>query len=184
MERLGAFIKKHRLWLGGLCCALAAAFALAWAGYTLHQAGKNQSEYKIVHDEYVEKQGMYPADPAAGLVQGLPAGEGETLYGVRLMFVTDGRVAQGAFRVALESADGQTLTACDGDMTMLLDGAFVDVIFASPVTLEEGGSYQLRVTFVPAAAEDKAGLVYGEGEQADPAMPLTDAAEPDRKSVV
>ena len=55
MERLGAFIKKHRLWLGGLCCALAAAFALAWAGYTLHQAGKNQSEYKIVHDEYVEK---------------------------------------------------------------------------------------------------------------------------------
>lgn len=177
MERLGAFIKKHRLWLGGLCCALAAAFALGWAGYTLHQAGKNQSEYKIVHDEYVEKQGLYPADPAAGLVQGLPAGEGETLYGVRLMFVTDGRVAQGAFRVALESADGQTLTACDGDMTTLLDGAFVDVIFASPVTLEEGGSYQLRVTFAPAAAEDKAGLVYGEGEQADPAMLLTDAAE-------
>lgn len=177
MERLGAFIKKHRLWLSGLCCALAAAFALAWAGYTLHQAGKNQSEYKIVHDEYVEKQGLYPADPAAGLVQGLPAGEGETLYGVRLMFVTDGRVAQGTFRVALESADGQTLTACDGDMTMLLDGAFVDVIFASPVTLEEGGSYQLRVTFAPAAAEDKAGLVYGEGEQADPVMPLTDAAE-------
>lgn len=177
MERLGAFIKKHRLWLGGLCCALAAAFALAWAGYTLHQAGKNQSEYKIVHDEYVEKQGLYPTDPAAGLVQGLPAGEGETLYGVRLMFVTDGRVAQGAFRVALESAGGQTLTACDGDMTMLLDGAFVDVIFASPVTLEEGGSYQLRVTFAPAAAEDKAGLVYGEGDQADPAMPLTDAAE-------
>ena len=32
MERLGAFIKKHRLWLGGLCCALAAAFPLAWAG--------------------------------------------------------------------------------------------------------------------------------------------------------
>lgn len=177
MERLGAFIKKHRLWLGGLCCALAAAFALAWAGYTLHQAGKNQSEYKIVHDEYVEKQGLYPTDPAAGLVQGLPAGEGKTLYGVRLMFVTGGRVAQGAFRVALESADGQTLTACDGDMTMLLDGAFVDVIFASPVTLEEGGSYQLRVTFAPAAAEDKAGLVYGEGEQAAPAMPLTDAAE-------
>ena len=106
MERLGAFIKKHRLWLGGLCCALAAAFALAWAGYTLHQAGRNQSEYKIVHDEYVEKQGLYPADPAAGLVQGLPAGEGEPLYGVRLMFVTDGRVAQGRFRVALESADG------------------------------------------------------------------------------
>ena len=174
MERLGAFIKKHRLWLGGLCCALAAAFALGWAGYTLHQAGTNQSEYKIVHDEYVEKQGLYPTDPAAGLVQGLPAGEGETLYGVRLMFVTGGRVAQGAFRVALESADGQTLAACDGDMTMLLDGAFVDVIFASPVTLEEGGSYQLRVTFAPATAEDKAGLVYGEG---DPAMPLTDAAE-------
>ena len=134
MKRLGAFIKKHRLWMGGLCCALAAAFALAWAGYTLHQAGKNQCEYQIVHDEYVEKQGLYPADPAAGLVQQLPAGEGQTLYGVRLMFVTDGRVAQGAFRVALESADGQTLTACDGDMTMLLDGAFVDVIFASPVT--------------------------------------------------
>ena len=133
MERLGAFIKKHRLWLGGLCCALAAAFALAWAGYTLQQAGKNQSEYRIVHDEYVEKQGLYPTDPAAGLVQGLPAGEGETLYGVRLMFVTGGRVAQGAFRVALESAGGQTLAACDGDMTMLLDGAFVDVIFASPV---------------------------------------------------
>lgn len=176
MKRLGAFIKKHRLWMGGLCCALAAAFALAWAGYTLHQAGKNQCEYQIVHDEYVEKQGLYPADPAAGLVQQLPAGEGQTLYGVRLMFVTDGRVAQGAFRVALESADGQTLTACDGDMTMLLDGAFVDVIFASPVTLEEGSGYQLRVTFAPAAAEDKAGLVYGEGEQADPAMPLTDAA--------
>ena len=174
MERLGAFIKKHRLWLGGLCCALAAAFALAWAGYTLHQAGKNQSEYRIVHDEYVEKQGLYPIDPAAGLVQGLPAGEGETLYGVRLMFVTGGRVAQGAFRVALESADGQTLAACDGDMTMLLDGAFVDVIFASPVTLEKGSGYQLHVTFAPATAEDKAGLVYGEG---DPAMPLTDAAE-------
>lgn len=174
MERLGAFIKKHRLWLGGLCCALAAAFALCWAGYTLHQAGKNQSEYKIVHDEYVEKQGLYPTDPAAGLVQGLPAGQGETLYGVRLMFVTGGRVAQGAFRVALESADGQTLAACDGDMTMLLDGAFVDVIFASPVTLEKGSGYQLHVTFAPATAEDKAGLVYGEG---DPAMPLTDAAE-------
>ena len=109
MKRLGAFIKKHRLWMGGLCCALAAAFALAWAGYTLHQAGKNQCEYQIVHDEYVEKQGLYPSDPAAGLVQQLPAGEGQTLYGVRLMFVTDGRVAQGAFRVALESADGQTL---------------------------------------------------------------------------
>ena len=176
MERLGALIKKHRLWLGGLCCALAAAFALAWAGYTLHQAGKNQSEYKIVHDGYEAMQGMYPADPAAGLVQQLPAGEGETLYGVRLMFVTDGRVAQGSFRAALENASGETLTACDGDMTMLLDGAFVDVIFASPVTLEEGGGYQLRVTFAPATAEDKAGLVYGEGEQADPAMPLTDAA--------
>ena len=152
MERLGAFIKKHRLWLGGLCCALAAAFALCWAGYTLHQAGKNQSEYRIVHDEYAEKQGLYPTDPAAGLVQGLPAGEGETLYGVRLMFVIGGRVAQGAFRVALESADGQTLAACDGDMTMLLDGAFVDVIFASPVTLEKGSGYQLHVTFAPALA--------------------------------
>lgn len=179
MERLGAFIKKHRLWLGGLCCALAAAFALAWAGYTLHQAGKNQSEYKIVHDEYVEKQGLYPTDPAAGLVQGLPAGEGKTLYGVRLMFVTGGRVAQGAFRVALESADGQTLAACDGDMTMLLDGAFVDVIFASPVTLEKGSGYQLHVTFAPATAEDKAGLVYGEGVQADPAMPLADRLSSD-----
>lgn len=179
MERLGAFIKKHRLWLGGLCCALAVAFALCWAGYTLHQAGRDQSEYRIVHDEYVEKQGLYPTDPAAGLVQGLPAGEGETLYGVRLMFVTDGRVAQGTFRVALESADGQTLAACDGDMTMLLDGAFVDVIFASPVTLEKGSGYQLHVTFAPATAEDKAGLVYGEGVQADPAMPLADRLSSD-----
>ena len=49
MERLGALIKKHRLWLGGLCCALAAAFALAWAGYTLHQAGKNQIRGEIHH---------------------------------------------------------------------------------------------------------------------------------------
>ena len=179
MERLGAFIKKHRLWLGGLCCALAAAFALCWAGYTLQQAGKNQSEYRIVHDEYVEKQGLYPTDPAAGLVQGLPTGEGETLYGVRLMFVTGGRVAQGAFRVALESAGGQTLAACDGDMTMLLDGAFVDVIFASPVTLEKGSGYQLHVTFAPATAEDKAGLVCGEGVQADPAMPLADRLSSD-----
>lgn len=177
MERLGAFLKRHRLWLGGLCCALATLFALAWAGYTLHQAGKNQCEYQIVHDAYVEKQGLYPADPAAGLVQQLPAGAGETLYGVRLMFVTDGRVAHGSFRVALEGDDGQTLTACDGDMTMLLDGAFVDVIFASPVTLEEGGGYRLRVTFAPATAQDRAGLVYGEKEQADPAMPLTDGAE-------
>ena len=136
MERLGAFVKQHRLWLGGLCVALVTLFALAWAGYTLHYAGMDQCEYQIVHDGYVEKQGLYPTDPAAGLVQQQPAGTGETLYGVRLMFVTDGMVAQGAFRVALEIVDGQTLTACDGDMTTLLDGAFVDVIFASPVTLE------------------------------------------------
>ena len=177
MERLGAFVKQHRLWLGGLCVALVTLFALAWAGYTLHYAGMDQCEYRIVHDGYVEKQGLYPTDPAAGLVQQLPAGTGETLYGVRLMFVTDGMVAQGAFRVALEIVDGQTLTACDGDMTTLLDGAFVDVIFASPVTLEEGGSYQLRITFAPAAPEYRAGLVYGGGEQADPALPLTDPLE-------
>ena len=64
-------------------------------------------------------------------------------------------------------------------MTMLLDGAFVDVIFASPVTLEKGSGYQLHVTFAPATAEDKAGLVYGEGGQADPAMPLADRLSSD-----
>ena len=59
----------------------------------------------------MEKQGLYPTDPAAGLVQQLPAGTGETLYGVRLMFVTDGRVAQGSFRAALENSGGVGLAA-------------------------------------------------------------------------
>ena len=35
MERLGAFIKKHRLWLGGLCCALAAVICIP-AGAVLY----------------------------------------------------------------------------------------------------------------------------------------------------
>lgn len=166
-------LRAHRTLLGGLGAALAAALCLAWVGYTLHHACKNVSQYEIVHDSYVEKQGLYPIDPAAGLMQGLRTEPGVTLYGVRLMFVTNGRVAQGAFTVRLHGGEG-ALASSQGDMTALLDGAFVDVLFDRPVTMQQGQSYRLSITFAPASAEDVAGLVYGGGEQADPALPLAD----------
>ena len=175
MGRWSAFIKKHRLWAEGLCLALAALLALAWAGYTLHQSSQNQSAYRIVHDEYTPGQVLYPTNPHVGLVQTLPKGAGEPLYGVRLMFATDGRVARGSFVAALKNSAGETVASSCNDMTMLLDGAFVDVIFdGGPAFLQQGESYQLHITFQPESEADLAGLVYGEGSAANPDLPLTD----------
>lgn len=173
------WIRAHRRLLAGAAVTLAAALCLAWVGYSLHHACKNVSQYEIVHDAYVEKQGLYPADPAAGLTQVLRTEPGVTLYGVRLMFVTGGRVAQGSLTVQMLS--GETLLATSvSDMTALLDGAFVDILFDRPVVMQQGQAYRLAITAAPAAPEDAVGLVYGEGAMADPALPLADALSPDQ----
>lgn len=173
------WIRAHRRLLAGAAVTLAAALCLAWVGYSLHHACKNVSQYEIVHDAYVERQGLYPTDPAAGLTQVLRTEPGVTLYGVRLMFVTGGRVAQGSLTVQLLS--GETLLATSvSDMTALLDGAFVDILFDRPVVMQQGQAYRLAITAAPAAPEDAVGLVYGEGAMADPALPLADALSPDQ----
>lgn len=167
------WMKAHRRLFAGLAVLLAAALTLAWTGYTLHHACKNVSQYEIVHDAYTEKQGLYPIDPAIGLTQGLKSEPGTTLYGVRLMFVTNGRVAQGGLTVEL-LCGGETLAASVNDMTALLDGAFVDILFDRPVTMRAGQSYSLTLSTKPATSEDVVGLVCGEGALADPELPLSD----------
>lgn len=174
-RRLGRQAKKHRRALGGLALAFVLLLALGWTGYNLHHTMKNVPEYKIVHDGYIEKQALYPSDPAAGLVGTLPKASGETLYGLRLMSTTNGRVSRG--RYALELLAGETVAAsCSGDMTDFLDGAFVDLLFDAPVVLQPGESYRFHIYFAPETPEDVVGLVYGEGEQANPELWLYDAA--------
>ncbi len=168
--------KKHRRALGGLALALLLVLALGWTGYNLHHIMKNVPEYQIVHDGYTEKQTLYPKDPAAGLEGTLPKGSGQTLYGLRLMSATGGRVSHGSY--TLELLTGETAVAGGtGDMTVFLDGAFVDLLFDAPAVLQPGESYRFRLSFAPDTPEDMVGLVYGEGELSNPELWLYDAAE-------
>lgn len=172
-KRSAGQMKKQRLALGGLALALILLLVFVWTGYNLSSNMENVNEYQIIHDGYTEKQALYPTDPAAGLIQQLPDGAGETLYGLRLMFATNERVAHGGFLVELLEGDAQTVVAsCTRDMTLLLDGAFIDVLFDAPVTLNPGEHYRLHVSFVPHTEQDIAGLVYGAGELAQPELAL------------
>ncbi|EJW95632.1 hypothetical protein, membrane, partial [gut metagenome] len=118
---------------------------------------------------------LYPTDPAQGLTQLLPDGNGKTLYGLRLMFATEGRVSRGSYTAVLYEGENP-VASCTRDMTELLDGAFVDVLFDAPVILQSGASYQVKLTFAPETLEDKAGLVYGEGKLAQEDLALYDTA--------
>lgn len=175
-ERSKNWIKKHRLAFGALFLAAGILFCLAWTGYGLHQQMRGVCEYEIIHDGYTEKQALYPADPAVGLTQLLPEGKGETVYGLRMMSATDGRVSRGSYTAVLY--EGETPAAsCTRDMTELLDGAFVDMLFDGPVVLTPGASYRVQLTFAPETSEDKAGIVYGEGELAQEELALYDTAQ-------
>ena len=177
-KRSAGQMKKQRLALGGLALALILLLVFGWTGYKLYSNMENVNEYQIIHDGYTEKQALYPTDPAAGLVQQLPDGTGETLYGLRLMFATNERVAHGGFLVELLEGEAQTVVAsCTRDMTLLLDGAFIDVLFDAPVTLKPEEHYQMHVSLVPHTPDDVAGLVYGEGELAQPGLALYEAGE-------
>lgn len=176
LEWLTKTIRNHKTALGGLVLMLALLFALCWTGYDLHHAVKGQCEYQIIHDGYTEKQVLYPQDPAAGLIQTLPQPEGQSVYGMRLMFATDGRVAHGSYTVRL-MRDGQMAAGSTRDMTELLDGAFVDVLFDGPAVLEPGHDYQLEISFAPETEQDRAGLVYGDGKMASAQMQLYAAGQ-------
>lgn len=175
-ERSVKWLQKHRLAFGALFLAAGILFCLAFVGYELHRQMQNVCEYEIIHDGYVEKQALYPKDPAQGLTQILPDGNGETLYGLRLMSATDGRVSRGSYTAVLYEGENP-VAACTRDMTELLDGAFVDVLFDVPVVLQPGASYRVQLTFAPETPEDKAGLVYGEGELAQQGLSLYDTAQ-------
>lgn len=173
LQRIQNWVKIHKVFVVGLCLAFLAILCLGWVGYTLHTGTQNLNQYEILHDEYIERQGLEPISPADGLRQTLKVDKATPLYGMRLMFATFERVAKGSITLQLERG-GQLLATSANDMTMLLDGAFVDFVFDAPVSLEKNTEYSLVLRWQPAAQEDQVLLVCGEGLQANRALPLTD----------
>ena len=82
-------------------------------------------------------------------------------------------MAQGSLTVQLLS--GETLLATSViDMTALLDGAFVDILFDRPVAMQQGQAYSLAITAAPAAPEDVEGW-YTAREHGRPGAAPADA---------
>lgn len=173
IQRISDFCKKKRLFWGGVALALALVLVLGWVGYNLHTDTQSLSRYQILHDDYTEKQGLAPIDPAIGLYQTLQVETATPLYGMRLMFATFDRVPHGTLTATLLQND-ETLATAALDMTKILDGAFVDVVFDAPVQLQKDTAYLLVLSWLPETAEDQMLLVCGEGAQAQEALPLTD----------
>ena len=140
---------------------LVCLLAVGW-GYTqVRAAAADRAEYRIVNDEY--SQVLAPADPAAGLDQTLQLKAGEPLYGVRLLFATYERVAQGQLTAQLLDGAGQPVATAACNLTELLDNTFYGLVFDRPYTAPADGAYTLHLSFAPLTEEDRVGLHCSQG---------------------
>lgn len=153
MAVLHGNIKK----LAGLAALLLVCLLAVGWGYTqVRAAADDRAEYRIVNDEY--SQVLAPADPEAGLDQTLQLKAGEPLYGVRLLFATYERVAQGQLTAQLLDGAGQPVATAACSLTELLDNTFYGLVFDQPYTAPEDGAYTLHMSVAPLTEEDRVGL--------------------------
>ena len=153
MAVLHGNIKK----LAGLAALLLVCLLAVGWGYTqVRAAADDRAEYRIVNDEY--SQVLAPADPEAGLDQTLQLKAGEPLYGVRLLFATYERVAQGQLIAQLLDGAGQPVATAACSLTELLDNTFYGLVFDQPYTAPEDGAYTLHMSVAPLTEEDRVGL--------------------------
>ena len=184
MQTIRQFGVRHRLFLLGLLVALVCAAVLGWGGYDLASRVDDQPVFTIVNDEY-SRMVEIPAE--GGLIQALPVGEGQTLYGVRLNLVTYDH-AFGGGRLCAELRDGAGSTVARGslDCITIKDNTFAALIFESPYTAAQAATLQLHLWYEDLPPQDTGhplGLWASEGV-AEPAaetgltgsMPLTDGA--------
>ena len=148
--------------LAGLAALLLVCLLAVGWGYTqVRAAADDRAEYRIVNDEY--SQVLAPADPAAGLDQTLQLKAGEPLYGVRLLFATYERVAQGQLTAQLLDGAGQPVATAACNLTELLDNTFYGLVFDRPYTAPADGAYTLHLSFAPLTEEDRVGLHCSQG---------------------
>ena len=148
--------------LAGLAALLLVCLLAVGWGYTqVRAAADDRAEYRIVNDEY--SQVLAPADPTAGLDQTLQLKAGEPLYGVRLLFATYERVAQGQLTAQLLDGAGQPVATAACNLTELLDNTFYGLVFDRPYTAPADGAYTLHLSFAPLTEEDRVGLHCSQG---------------------
>lgn len=158
MQKIKAFVRRHRLLLAGLLLAAVSALVLAWAGYDLAQRVDDQPVFRIVNDTYSQRVEL-PAD--GGLVQALPVRADQALYGVRLNLTTyEHAFATGQLHAELTDDSGAVLARGTLDCITLKDDTFAALIFEQPYTSESDRTLYLHLWY-DGTVEGDAGCPIG-----------------------
>lgn len=152
MQKINAFVRRHRLLLAGLLLAAVSAMVLTWAGYDLAQRVDDQPVFQIVNDTYTQTVEL---PPEGGLVQALPLGGGQELYGVRLNLTTyDHAFATGQLHAELTDQAGTVLARGSLDCITLKDNTFAALIFEQPYTAASDETLSLHIWYDGTADAD------------------------------
>ncbi|WP_294498070.1 DUF2142 domain-containing protein [uncultured Gemmiger sp.] len=145
MEQVKAFLYRRRLWLVWLAAVAVCALALLWVRYDLADRVDNQPVYQIVNDDYARTVAI-PAQ--GGLTQQISLQAGQRLYGVRLNLTNyEHAFATGVLHVALESPQGDTLTAGTMNCIDIRDNTFETIIFTEPYRAEDAAAVTLHIWY-------------------------------------
>lgn len=128
MELLFSWCRKHRAGLVGLLLLGFCFAAVGWSIYAAPAQNTNHFSYTIYNDDYTTTlpMGIGGWEHA----QPLTLKQGQRVYGLRLLFDTDGVSTQGTFEAWLESPEGVVLASTGSlNAAALLDGDFQGLPF-------------------------------------------------------
>ncbi len=164
--------RRHLVILPLLLLACAGFFA--WAAYNFLPPAANAYRRQIINDDY----STLSAPLAAGdeITQDIVV-KGR-IYGLILDVSTFGRVPRGTLHLRLHlfmhGQGGAVVSACDTDMSQLLDNTFHRFLFDVPVDGGEGTRYRLSITASPEGAQDAVAFHQSDGPAQDLAQPQPD----------
>ena len=154
MERVKAFLQRHRLGLMWLVALILCALTILWVRYDVADTVDDQPVYQIVNDDYSRTLAI-PA--RGGLYQTMRVTAGQRLYGVRLNMTTyDHAFATGTLHAELLSSEGDALAGGTLDCISIRDNTFETVIFSEPYLPEEDTTLTLHVWYDGMTGVDEA----------------------------